>query len=253
MADDIHLVKVPLRADRLAAVARRRGIPLRDFDEGYLVHCVLRELWQDKAPAPFVLRGRGRWVDAWGYSGVDAKALREHARAFADPELIAALGELDDIATRPMPVFATGQRVGFLLRSCPVVRLAKARNGHRAGAEVDAFLAECFNAGDEVDVEREGVYRRWLIERLSDVNKTGVTVERISVAGLARTRLIRRTQGELRKAKPIERPDVRFEGDLRIEDGKAFRQLLARGIGRHRAFGFGALIVVAPGTSYPRN
>jgi CRISPR system Cascade subunit CasE len=250
MSEALFLVKVPLHADKLVAIARRRALPLRDLDDGYLSHCVMRELWQERAPAPFVLRGSGRALDAWGYSRADAAGLIEHARAFGDPSLLTAVGDLGTIASKAMPRFKTGCRIGFLLRACPVVRLAGAKSGHRAGAEIDAFLAQCFAVGKETAVSREEVYRDWLTKRLGRQAATGVTVERVRVAGMARERLVRRTHGEERKANRLERPDVRFEGDLVVADGERFLACLAHGVGRHRAFGFGALILVPPGTSH---
>lgn len=246
----IHLVKVPLRADKLAGIAKHRGLRLRDLDEGYLVHCLLAEVWQDSAPSPFVVRGSGRTIDVWGYSSSDASMLIEHARSFGDPELLESMGGGGTIASRPMPVFATGRTVGFLTRVCPVVRLAKSRNGHRAGAELDAFLSACFATDAETSVSREDTYREWFVKRFGDSSAAGATVARVAVAAMMRSRVVRRTQGAERQARVLERPDVRLEGELVIEDGAAFLRLLARGVGRHRAFGFGALMVVAPGTTH---
>jgi CRISPR system Cascade subunit CasE len=251
--EKLHLVKVPLRIDKLATIAKRRDIPLRDLDDGYLAHCVLRELWQDAAPTPFVLRRAGRILDAWGYSRADYHALVEHARAFGDPTVVGAIDDVDAIASKPMPRFESGRRIGFLLRACPVVRLAKARAGHRAGAEVDAFLARCFEVGPSEVVDREAVYRGWLEKRLGDRATSGVVAETIRIAGIAREGLVRRTQGDNRQARRLQRPEVCFEGDLVIEDGDRFLRLLAHGVGRHRAFGFGALIAVPRGTSHPRS
>jgi CRISPR system Cascade subunit CasE len=41
----------------------------------------------------------------------------------------------------------------------------------------------------------------------------------------------------------IERPNAVLEGTLTVGDPDAFARLLARGIGRHRAFGFGMLLL----------
>jgi CRISPR system Cascade subunit CasE len=41
----------------------------------------------------------------------------------------------------------------------------------------------------------------------------------------------------------IGRRDVTFEGELQVADAAAFAALLARGVGRHRAFGFGMLLL----------
>jgi CRISPR system Cascade subunit CasE len=248
----LHLVKVPMRADKLVAIAKRRRIRVRDLDDGYLVHCLLTELWQGNAPAPFVLRGSGRTLDAWGYSRADASQLIQHAHEFGDPSALDALNGVEAICSRSMPRFDKGRRVGFLTRVCPVARLAKSRRGHRAGAEIDVFLSRCYAAASDQRVSREAVYRDWLGDRFKNVTTTGARLTRVSVAAMARTRIVRRTHSEAREAKVLERPDVRFEGDLLIEDGDVFLEFLGHGIGRHRAFGFGALIVVPPGTSYPR-
>jgi CRISPR system Cascade subunit CasE len=253
-AEVVHLVKVPLRPDKLALAARRRGIPLRDLDEGYLVHCILREIWQSLAPAPFVLRMSARCLDAWGYAGVPSDALAEHARAFADPALLAIIDGLDQISSKEIPLFHVGRRVGFILRASPVVRLAKDRGPLRAGAEVDAFLARCLDVGPDVEVSREDVYGDWLVKRFGDPASAGARIQRVRVAAFSRDRIVRRTQGEpgTRNARRLERPDVRFEGEVVVNDGQQFRRYVRRGVGRHRAFGFGALILVPPGTSYPR-
>jgi len=251
MSEALHLVKVPLRAEKLAAIARQQSLPLRNLDDGYLCHRVLRKMWADEAPAPFVLRGQGRDLHVWGYSRVDAVALADRARVYGDPSLLGALGDLEMLVSKPMPTLEAGRRVGFLLRACPVVRLARGATGHhRPGAEVDAFLARCFHVDADTAVSREDVYREWLLARLNRSDTTGVSVDTIRVASFARERVVRRTQGETRVARTLERPDVRFEGTLTIVDGTRFTQWLAHGVGRHRAFGFGALILVPPGTQH---
>ena len=244
VADVLHLVKVPLRPDKLVTVARSRGLPLRVIDEGYLCHCVSRELWQASAPAPFVLRERGRMIELWGYSAADAALLIDHALAYGDPALVSAVAGLDGIVSKPMPRFEAGRRLGFVLRACPVVRLAVARRGHAAGAEIDAFLAQCFAAGDE-PVSREEVYRDWLTAQINR-EETGVKLAGVRVVGMSRQRLFRRTQAPDRRGRRLERPDVRFEGDVLVCDGDRLRAWLAHGVGRHRAFGFGALILAPP-------
>jgi CRISPR system Cascade subunit CasE len=247
----LRLTKIPLRADLLAATARRRGIG-RQFDEGYLVHCLLTEVWQDDAPAPFVVRGSGRQLDVWGYTKRSVSQLAEHARAFADPGTLAVFDGLTGLADKEMPVFPAGQRVGFLSKVCPVVRLAKSVDGRRAGAEVDAFLSRCFAAGPGVPVDREEVYREWFAARLGEATVSGVRLEDLVVDSISRVRLVRRTQGSERSAKTLERPEVRLRGTLVVEDGETFLGIIARGIGRHRAFGYGAVLVVAPGTTHSR-
>ena len=252
MDEPLHLVKSPLRAARLGSFGRSRGSSMRMLDEGYLVHSLLRELWQDLAPSPFVTRSQGRTVSVWGYGSTDAHQMVEHARLFGDPELVNVLDDVGGVASKPMPEFPAGRLVGFHVRTCPVVRLASSAAGHAKGAEVDAFLARCFSSEPDTEVAREAVYVDWLRQRLAQTEVIGAVAEHVAVASMARTRLVRRTQGEVRDAHMLERPDVRFEGTLRVVNSAAFTNWLRRGVGRHRAFGFGAVLLVPPGMSLSR-
>src|SRR5206468_4103770 len=110
--------------------------------------------------------------------------------------------------------------------------------------------AQCLAVGKDIPVPREQVYRDWLATKVNKTGVTGAVLERVRIAAISRERLVRRTHGNERKARRLERPDVRFEGDLAIVDGERFHNWLGHGIGRHRAFGFGALILVPPGTAH---
>jgi CRISPR system Cascade subunit CasE len=180
-----------------------------------------------------------------------ASVLVDHARTFGDPALVHAVGDLGAIASRPVPELSAGRILGFALRACPVARLNRGVNGHRRGAELDIFLVRCFGAGTEASVARDDVYRGWLHARLNP-QRAGVELGVTRIAAVARGRLVRKTQGPDRRIGRIERPDVRFDGTITVMDPELFRQVLRRGIGRHRAFGFGALMLIPPGSTYPR-
>jgi len=48
---------------------------------------------------------------------------------------------------------------------------------------------------------------------------------------------------DVRQSRLVGGPDVVLAGQLRVTDPQAFAQLLAKGVGRHRAFGFGLLLL----------
>jgi CRISPR system Cascade subunit CasE len=92
---------------------------------------------------------------------------------------------------------------------------------------------------------RERVYTRWLAGRLENAG-TGETSgqgaarllpDSVRMVSFERRRMHRRGGGR------PERPDVTLTGSLRVHDADVFRALLRRGVGRHRAFGFGMLRV----------
>jgi CRISPR system Cascade subunit CasE len=101
--------------------------------------------------------------------------------------------------------------------------------------ELDAFVHATLAAPRDTRLEREDVYRRWLQQQMKrdgactvgDVRLVEFRLETMRRRGVAR----------------LVRPNVVLEGTLSITDPVGFRRLLARGVGRHRAFGFGMLLL----------
>lgn len=241
-ATSLHMLSLRLDAARLMDLGRRRRLPMRDVDPGYLVHSQLGELFGEMAPNVFAIASdQGRSWRVLAYGDHDGESLRSQAEAFADPAIHAVV-EWESFATKRMPTeWPEGKVLGFEVRVCPVVRKSGDGERHRKGAEVDAFLSKCWAVGPEVTVDRETVYREWLAERLA--RQGGVTLRSSQVLAFQRQRLVRRTQGEDRKAHLAERPDVTIRGDLLVSNPADFAKLLRRGVGRHRAFGFGMMLL----------
>jgi CRISPR system Cascade subunit CasE len=242
ISSQLNMLSLSLDPARVLAIGRRQKLPLRDVDAGYLVHGALGELFGDRRPNVFqVMSEQGPRWRVLAYSFATASELRDHAACFADPAVYAAM-DWDSFAGKTMPqVWPEGHTLGFEVRVCPVIRKSSSGEKHRAGAEVDAFLARCWSVGRDTRVDREAVYREWFSENLLRIG--GATPERVRLIRMQRHRLVRRTQGNERKAHAIERPDATLAGELKITDGMAFMRLLERGIGRHRAFGFGMLLL----------
>ena len=213
-------------------------------DLGYLAHCLLARCLGDQAPTPFwIERDRGRRVSLLAYGNVPIERLSRSAEEFADPADHQAVDWSNLSQKRMSAAWRAGRRLGFRLRACPVVRLGRETREHRKGAEVDAFLARAF-AEPGVALRRDEVYTDWLRAQLE--RRGGARLMLSAVRAFRRVRLVRRTHAEGRRARLVERPDVLFEGELEITDGKTFSELLQRGIGRHRAFGFGMLLLNRP-------
>lgn len=238
------MVQLELDTAKLLDLGSRRRLPLRQVDLGYLVHCQMGEAFGDSAPAPFSVRPDrlGGTIRVLGYSDCSAEALRERADACAEP-LVHAVIRWERFAGKPMPAaFAVGQRFAFEVRACPVVRMSSAGERHRKGAEVDAFLARSWAVGPEVPLDRGRIYAEWLAAQIERHGRAAKLL-RTELAAFKRERLIRRSQGAERRATISERPDALLRGELEVTEPEAFRALLRRGIGRHRAFGFGMLLL----------
>ncbi|HEX7119853.1 MAG TPA: type I-E CRISPR-associated protein Cas6/Cse3/CasE [Longimicrobiales bacterium] len=241
----LRLARLHLESRRLVELGRRRRLPFRDMDTGYLVHCALGELFGDAAPKPFsITREQGRAIEVLAYTDREKEALRREADAFADPWLH-ALCDWDAFDVKALPAdWPAGTRLGFKVRVCPVVRMPRGCTTHRPGAEVDAFLARCAAAGKGVKVDRQEVYREWFAAQVE--RSSGARLLRAGVESFRLGRFSRRTQGEERQMRIKQRPEATIAGELEVTDGAAFDALLRRGIGRHRAFGFGMLLLRRP-------
>jgi CRISPR system Cascade subunit CasE len=258
------MLRLPLDPNALAGYAAERGwMHRRGYDEGRALHHLLVESF-GRAPGrgafqPFrlLVPPRGGTASLYGYSPLAPETLRETARTIAPPEALALL-PVERIAAKPMPEdWRQGQLLGFDLRAFPVVRLSaglpattdhrgEPRAARRAGAELDAFLAHVLRqapGGDPTlqEAKREGVYLDWLTARLAPA------AELIR----NRTRMVRFQRIRTQRDSLSEGPDVVFHGSLRVVDPAAFAHLLARGVGRHCAYGFGMLLLRAPGRAVP--
>ena len=235
----LHMLQ--LQPDMAASMrwAGARGLLAGGSDDlGYVWHALLAAVFGPLAPKPFAIVEHSRRPPALlGYGKHDAAALREQAALFALPDAAAALA-LAGLAGKAMPSrFHTGQHLGFSVRVRPVVRVDGA-NGRATVRERDAFLHAIANASPTTVVDRGMVYRDWLMRQLA---AGGAVAQTLSLDAVRRTRIVRR--GRSRALTAAEGPDVTASGVLRVDDPDLFAALLARGIGRHRAFGFGMLLL----------
>lgn len=251
----LHMIRLDPDIPRAARWGASQGVAVPGVDDGYLWHAVLAAAFGDHAPKPFRLvepqDGVGRPYLV-GYARADAATLRVHAEAFADPAVVEAI-RLDSLAGKAMPsAFAPGMRLGFDVRLRPTVR--QTRDGDRTRKrEIDVFLQVAARDPD-AELDRRDVYAQWLGTQMA---AGGARLEDVRLAAQRRARILRRGQAQedgTRPLKPHGRkgggPDIVMSGALVVEDPAAFAALLARGVGRHRAFGFGMLLlkpVAAPG------
>lgn len=269
-ADSLYLIRLELPLRGIMALARRRRLPQHEFDEGQAVHCALGELFRDYAPRPFALpneRSRSRkqgCLDIHAYSSVSKSDLLQRVDAFGDIELHEQF-DRSSLKERTLPE-RFPEVVGFSVRLCPIVRMSrdvrldvslpgregsirierKSRNKKRRGCEVDAFEAACIRSHREglgaIDSAQRGeIYLDWFRELASRID--GIEVETARLQAQRWTHLWRRDHAAKRTSRKLCRPDVVVTGRLRISDQSQLRERLRRGIGRHKAFGFGMLLL----------
>ncbi len=244
----LHMVRARVDAREFRRWMGERR--LRDPD--HAIHCLLTECFGSPptgehpdnsglAPKPFrlILPRDGSDGCLYGYVRSDADAMRDMAAACADP-LQCRILPLDELHSKPMPeTWQAGKRLGFEVRVRPVAR--RSRNAdERPEKECDAYLWEALKyPKGEMDRGREQVYAEWLSRQMESRGGACLDVERTKLVSFQRVRAYR-------KARPdrySEGPDAVMRGELTITDSDAFARLLAGGVGRHRAYGYGMLLL----------
>jgi len=243
MNETLCMVQLRLNPERLIRFAQDQGVNQTwDEDLGYCVHAWLAALFGSLAPKPFRLLDPGtawhkdRPLQWFGYSAHDGATLREQAETFASPLALAVCDPVELTCAKPMPTtWVTGRRLGFEVLACPV---------SRRETERDVFLRAVETAIEpEVPPTRAEVYSAWLARQWGDA----VTLESTRLEGFRLVRMMRRMQPDLDSAgRPLRRlvyPQALLHGELTICDGATFATSLARGMGRHRAFGYGMVLL----------
>lgn len=237
----LHLMRLQPDPTALANWSTRHGLTSPDGDFGYALHALLAATFGDLAPKPLRYLGGGEGLLA--YTVADPESLRLNAQ-LATPDVARALG-LDAMDSRPFPdVWKTGQRIGFDVRVRPVVRT-------KDGRERDAYLHSLGERSDGTPqsghgalTERATIYRGWLAKQFAVDDAAHIAEIRMDAFRL--TRVVRKAGGTdrgRRSTQSVSGPDVVFKGQLLVGNSEAFARLLARGVGRHRAFGFGMLLL----------
>ncbi|MBX3569854.1 MAG: type I-E CRISPR-associated protein Cas6/Cse3/CasE [Rhizobiaceae bacterium] len=245
----LHLIRLDPNPHAAARwFAAEKLLPRTGEDDGYAWHALLSAVFgKANAPKPFrLVARRGRALQLLAYTGRDPAALRQAALDFADPVALAAVGLGDGatLAAKPLLSFAPGRRLGFSLRVRPTVRTD--RDGERAkSAEIDAYVA-AMRATPDALPDRKAVYADWTRARLE---AGGTSVLDLRFDGLDQIPVLRKSgagSDGVRRATLVQGHAASLAGLLEVTDAGAFAALLARGVGRHRAFGYGMLLLSPP-------
>ena len=240
-SDTLHLLHTQPDPQRLIAWAVRNRLLDDQGDLGYALHALLHAAFGEHAPQPF------RYLDAeqglLAYTRLSAAELARCA-ALAEPDVAAALGlgqtlHHAGMSARPFPTqWAAGHMLGFEVRARPIIREGK------TGRERDTFLVAVEKSGGSA-IDRSEVYVQWLRELL--MRQGGAELVDARVTRYQMLGVTRKTQkggsDDARHSRVVSGPDAVLTGQLRVTEPQEFAQLLSRGVGRHRAFGFGLLLL----------
>ena len=244
-----HLIHVPMDMRAFNQWTADRGFVRRGtFDEGYALHVLLSSTFGKGVMQPFRLfwSARRRNASLYAYGDEDGATLREIAEDSATPDCLAALSVTRLRSKTMRTEFSTNQRLGFDIRVRPVRRLHSAAVGPNGrtmnkGAEIDAFVAHVMRETPNQKPtsgsvpRREAVYCDWLAERFGSAVRLDKNECRL--ASFRRTRAVR---GD---GPGPEGPDATIHGELTVSTPGQFSHQLRHGLGRHKAFGYGMLLL----------
>ncbi|GEQ98235.1 CRISPR-associated protein Cse3 [Iodidimonas gelatinilytica] len=240
MTKSLRFIRLPIKLDQLWMLAGQRNwmsSPKMVMDEGLALHHALAETFGKGRLQPFrlmVTPGQKTGI-IYAYCTTSLAELKDTA-SLSGPEY-AHLFDFDALMAKDMPVqFATQRRLGFDIRLRPVRRSRRLAQS-AAIFEMDAFQHEMETRfpdphSTEPKPSRETVYGAWLAERLGNA------------ATLVKARLVHfKRHHAVRNGKASEGPDIVLQGDLTVGDPDLFAQCLINGIGRHKAYGYGMILL----------
>ena len=233
----LHMVSLPIELKTFRRWSAQRNLAA---DEGAALHHLLGEMFGKSALQPFRLMVAPGSASAtiYAYTQTGRDDLVRTARESAMPDALEVCNPAR-IAAKEMPsTWAKDRRLAFDVRMRPVRRLHKpAGNFSKRGAEVDVYWLDEIrnpseNAESDVGGGREAAYLRWLSERIGEAAE----IKEARISRLAESPALR--NGQTHKG-----PDVTFHGELVIKNPELFAERLAKGVGRHAAYGYGMLLL----------
>lgn len=208
-------------------------------------HHLLTEMFgnhEPNGPAPKPFRGESPnrhsgTSTLYGYGSADADELRRLADQFADPLLLEVLPP-SQIYSKPVVTdWSEGQRLGFEIKVRPTTR-RKADDLGGKMIEQDVYLRH-LQLNPEGNSDKGRVYCDWLQSRFQSSGAAAINRMWLHHCSTGVMELPQNKSGPLK-------PKAVIRGDMTVTDPDAFNDVLRNGVGRHRAYGYGMLLLKAP-------
>jgi hypothetical protein len=154
------MFSIQVDIDVLAAARSVRLSHMARHDVDVLLKTTLTEAFGGAVIRPWFLHHQeGPVASIIGYSSMPVPEIANRL-SLSLPALRAAI----KAHGHAVPEVQAGQQFRFSVRLCPTIRVTPSKDKSRAHGEQDAFLVAV--ARGETNIEREGIYTRYLAERL---------------------------------------------------------------------------------------
>lgn len=221
----MHILKCRLNFEMVKEWATARNIST--YDVGYLAHAFFRYSMGDDGPQPFRIEIEEGSLFVEGVVAKSEEALKRSISREREA--------FEEIRTSPVRSFDAGEDVSLNVRLCPVSR--NSESGKPVETDVFLTMLRRAEAASEVAPKRFRVYQDWTASRFGKA----LQVSRVQIKTFTEVRPCRRgNPGHVGSPGAIGwRPVVDAFVAGTVTDQEAFSEVLRKGIGRHKAFGFG--------------
>ena len=221
-------------------------------DTHQLQHWMAQTATRDRDQA--LPRSRDQAVFLYGYTAASQEELRTRAQACASP-IQASIMPPDTIMTKPMPDdWREGERFGFNMRIRPIIRSWRSEEVQDPELPDQVHLVRWQYATDAYTQDarkrashnlppraRDTVYAEWLAELLK--RQGGA---RLAPGSGVKLQSFRRSPSDhKRNSNGALGPEAIVQGTLVVADPEAFKRLISEGTGRHKAYGYGMVLLRA--------
>lgn len=230
------MIRADLDMRSMSRWSKSRGY-MRDPD--FAMHHLLTECFGSEhriQPFRVIVPRRSQQGTLLGYCQSDQDSLREIMSIVADP-LQSRIIRPESIDEKPMPPeWIEGKRLGFEIRVRPTKR-TKQSGTHGPQVEKDVYVSE-LDKPIAMRRPRTEVYAEWLGERCRIKGGAIILPETVRLGSYRQTKAVRMagTWG-------IMGPEAVMYGTLTITDGDKFAELVCRGVGRHKPYGYGMILL----------
>ena len=222
----MRVLMIDIDAKGVTEWAKSVNIPRHD--SGYLMHAYMRQLFKDDAPQPFVVSIGDRIANVEGVMPESA----DTSSFITNPDVISVRDKEVDLPH-------AGETVAFRVRLCPVMR--NGSSGKEVEADAFIVMMRRAEAAGQTPPKRMQVYRQWASGRFADcLNVSKAYVERYEQIRPCR----RGAPGHVGAPAAIgwrSVVDVSIVGT--VTDAERFAYFARHGVGRHKAFGFGYIMI----------
>jgi CRISPR system Cascade subunit CasE len=232
--DDLFLVKSHVDTEFLRSWGGRHQHlgPKNDF--GYVIHAILELLFRKNRPQSFYFDRSNNSL--YFYSTLSRAQLADQ---LINKNMAACFGlglgscgrdcEVNDITS----LIAKNPQLSFQIQTSPIKRLTGSRR------EVDVF-----RAADGSEKDRHAEYEKWLHTRLGETGMGDVIIDDVVIEQHSVLRREKKLMDSNNRTKVvIDVPVALFTGTFTVRTRQCFLETLLKGIGRHKAFGLGMLLI----------